>query len=80
MGNVELDGRYQLLRASDVVRDGMWLEMYEGGVARELVMTAFYSDIDGSLKLHVEQLEVPFEIVEAFIQKARQLLTPIKFE
>lgn len=80
MDPIELQKRYSLLRVSDVIRDGMWLEMYESGATRELVMTAFYSDIDGRLVLHIEQQEVPFDIVEAFMQKARHLLPPTKFE
>jgi hypothetical protein len=59
---MRIDGReYSLLMGSDVERDGMFLELYEGADAHSGSPLAeyFYSDVDGSMTLTEYERGVP---------------------
>jgi hypothetical protein len=75
---IEFEGRsYSLTLASDLVHDGMTLEMddiTDGG--QELVLFAFYSDVDDRITLSSYRENLPLEIVEWFIDRARKRLPP----
>jgi RNA polymerase subunit RPABC4/transcription elongation factor Spt4 len=70
--------RFEVVLASDVERDGMALELTrldESGSGPAL--EAFYSDADGSMTFLAHRpTEVPLEVVERFIQRARAVLPP----
>ncbi len=68
--------RYETIMASDVTRDGMWLELYERDPLRTLVLTAFYSDADGSFEFERHRDHVPPEVEAWFHQEARRRLPP----
>ena len=72
------DGRtYEVLRVSLVQRDAMALELWdttEGG--RCLVLQVFYSDAYGKMTISLFKSELPLELVEWFVRRARELLPP----
>jgi hypothetical protein len=76
---VEFRGRqYELIRASDVESDGMWLELYAlSGGGRSQMLDAFYSDACGEMNLTAYAPDMPLELVEWFVSRARQLLPPV---
>lgn len=67
---------YQVIRGSDVVRDGMFLELYPRTMREKLLMEAFYSDVDGSMTYQSFAEDVPEEVVVWFKQLANKLLPP----
>jgi len=70
----EHQGRqYHMIRASDLWRDGMGLELHEGGRA---VAEVFYSDITQDFALSVFQPAVPLATMETLIHAARASLPP----
>jgi hypothetical protein len=75
---VEFRGRqYELIRASDIERDGMWLELYDlTANERPEVLDAFYSDATGEMSFTANAPDLPFELVEWFVARARELLPP----
>lgn len=78
---VEFDGRhYDIVMASDVIRDGMGLELWDVAPApgRGLVAEAFWSDTDGVLTFTGSDLPVPFEVLEHFAAQVRPRLTPVQ--
>jgi hypothetical protein len=70
------DERYETVLASDIVRDGMWLELYDRQSSGELALTAFYSDLDGSFEFGRHQSDVPPEVEEWFRREAQRRLPP----
>jgi len=79
MPPVEFEGKqYYLVMGSDVIRDGMWLEFYgqTDGDAGVLVLTVFYSNADGRMSLTAYETDLPLQMVEWFIARARELLPP----
>jgi hypothetical protein len=62
--------------ASDVARDGMWLELWERHPSRELALCAFYSDADGSFEFERYRDDVPPDVEAWFHQEARRRLPP----
>lgn len=69
------DKRYELLRVSDVDRDGMWLELRDATYNE--VLTIFYSDASGQMTFTAYEQDLSLDLVEWFIQKARQALPPL---
>lgn len=67
--------QFRAVRGSDVVRDGMFLELSEAGSSSPL-LEAFYSDADGSFSLRGFGGSVPLAVAEQFIASARRLLPP----
>jgi len=80
MDGFEADGRvYKTTRASDVVRDGMTLELEEVALepGRGILAEAFWHDPDGRFTFTVYDKDpLPFALVEWFVTKARHLLPP----
>jgi hypothetical protein len=65
---------YQVIRGSDVIRDGMFLELCPRSIREKLLMEAFYSDVDGSMTYQSFAGDVPEEVVVWFKQLANKLL------
>ena len=70
---------YRLQRASDIPRDGMWLELYEPGESEELLLAAFWSDQTNTMSLEVRDDRISDEVLAAFLERARRVLPPIGF-
>lgn len=78
---MEFDGRhYDIVMASDVIRDGMGLELWDVAPTpgRGLVAEAFWSDADGTLTFTGNDLPVPFEALEHFVAQVRPRLTAVE--
>jgi hypothetical protein len=67
---------YELIRGSDVARDGMFLELWERA-SDDLLIEAFYSDADGSMALEQYRCEVPPPVWQWFQQMAWTYLPPV---
>ena len=72
---MDYHNQYEVVRGSDIVRDGMFLELRDG-VSKQLILEAFYSDVDGSLSLEHFCAGVPAEVVKWFRQQAAERLPP----
>lgn len=73
---IEQEGRkFEFIRGSDVINDGMYLEVWNDEEPKELMLFAFWSDADGSFTFTALQNNLPFALVERFIEVARQDLT-----
>lgn len=70
------DEQYETLMVSDIVRDGMHLELYDRSPARNLSLSAFYSDVDSSLEFERHRPDVPIEVEAWFQREARRRLPP----
>jgi hypothetical protein len=74
-----IDGEtYTLVKASDVIRDGVALECWrryehEDGV---LVAEAFWHDDTGKFTIKMPKGELPFVLVEAFLREAARWCPP----
>ncbi len=76
---IERDGkRYEIIKTSDIVRDGMWLELSLGTDAPKKDMLIFYSDVDGTFSFSADCRDIPLDIVEQFIAMAHELLPPVQ--
>lgn len=64
---------YEMTRASDLQRDGMSLELSQGGQA---LAEVFYSDLTGQFSISVFASAVPLELIEQLIVTARKSLPP----
>jgi len=80
MDGFEADGRFsKITRASDVVRDGMGLELEDVASApgEGPLAEAFWHDPDGRFTFTVYSKDpLPFALIKWFVAKARQLLPP----
>lgn len=74
---VELEGRqYEVLLGSDVVDDGMYLELAEpADRASGASLLVFRSDADGQMTFSARCKDVPLAAVEWFLAEAKRLLT-----
>jgi hypothetical protein len=73
------DRSYELVRGSDVERDGFALELWDvTGGADDQVLEAFYSDSDGSMTFSAYREDLALDVVEWFTRKARELLPRIE--
>ena len=76
----ESEGRHvEVLMASDVVRDGMGLELTDLGQTSGPgpALEIFYSDEDGSMTFSaLRAVDVPLEILTRFVEEARAKLPP----
>jgi hypothetical protein len=69
--------RYTTIMGSDLERDGMFLELLVDGRSQAPPLVAFYSDVTGEFALEtLEKTSIPFEVIDAFLQEARQCLPP----
>jgi hypothetical protein len=65
--------------ASDVIRDGMGLELVEESVAsgRRAALEVFYSDETGEFVFSADQVDdVPLELIDRFLADGRRRLPP----
>jgi hypothetical protein len=76
-GRLRHSDRYETVMASDVARDGMYLELWERHPSRELVLCVFYSDIDGSFEFERYRADIPPEVEAWFHQEAKRRLPPV---
>lgn len=67
--------RFQLIRGSDIHRDGMYLELLDVD-AQTTVAEVFYTDATGALTFSGYERDIPLEVIEALIERGKQLLTP----
>jgi hypothetical protein len=68
--------RYETIMASDVARDGIWLELWDRNSSRELALCVFYSDADGSFEFERDRADVPPAVAAWFQEEARRRLPP----
>ncbi|MBJ8676043.1 hypothetical protein I5442_06365 [Citrobacter freundii] len=71
--------KFELRRGSDVLRDGMYLELSvsETSPLRQ-VAEVFYSDVTQDFFLTCYEESIPLEAVEKLISEARIALPPVK--
>lgn len=70
---------YEFTMASDLIRDGMSLEceqIHPDG-ERTLLIEAFWHDPTGRFTIHPMVPELPFALMQTFLQKASERLPPI---
>lgn len=66
---------YNLVRGSDVVRDGMYLELSQEG-GKTGIAEVFFSDETSEFVLNTFGNDVPLETIEWMVGKARESLPP----
>ncbi|WP_206098197.1 hypothetical protein [Pantoea endophytica] len=73
--------KYEMRRGSDVLRDGMYLELSvsETSPLRQ-VAEIFFSDITHEFFLTCYEENIPLEVIEELISKARTSLPPVVSE
>ncbi|AXY36092.1 hypothetical protein [Yersinia pseudotuberculosis] len=71
--------KYEMRRGSDVLRDGMYLELSvsETYPLRQ-VAEVFFSDITHEFFLTCYEENIPLEVIEKLISKARTSLLPME--
>jgi hypothetical protein len=74
------DRKYEIILGSDIVADGMYLEAREVEEPTEVLLFAFWSDVDGSFTFSSYKQDLPFVLVEVFVQMARERLPDRTFE
>ncbi len=76
---IEAQGRkFWFQRASDIVRDGMGLELLEGEMpGGEVVAEVFFSDQSASFTVSLFAPDLPLEAVEALLAEAQRVLPPV---
>ena len=67
---------YELIRASDVQRDGMALECWEVGATSGPLLEAFWRDSDRDFRFTAFEQNLPFGLVEVFVESALDALPP----
>ncbi len=77
--------RYELIRGSDTVRDGLYIELSEYIPSQskfidtsywKVILYTFRSDVDGSVTFSCYKEEIAFHLVEIFMAEVKkQLLT-----
>lgn len=72
---------YHFILASDIVRDGMYLEVNKANTNPSIhVAEVFYSDVDHHFYLTTFIDNVPMELIEVLIEKAKKTLPPKSFQ
>ncbi|WP_272528662.1 MULTISPECIES: hypothetical protein [unclassified Providencia] len=70
---------YELSRGSDIVRDGMYLELTMANTDPVLQLAeVFYSDVTHQFTLTCYEPNIPLEVVENLIEQAKKLLPLIE--
>jgi hypothetical protein len=64
---------YHMIRASDLKRDGMSLELHSGSRA---VAEVFYSEVTREFTISVFEQDLPLAVIEQLISSARVGLLP----
>ncbi|APC11845.1 MULTISPECIES: hypothetical protein [Providencia] len=73
------DTEYELSRGSDIVRDGMYLELTMANTDPVLQLAeVFYSDVTHQFTLTCFEPNIPLEVIETLIEQAKKLLPPIE--
>jgi hypothetical protein len=72
----ELPPTFRIVRGSDIQRDGMYLELVDC-VSGDEVAEVFYSDESSKMKITLFRQDVPVEVVEHLIEKAKRDLPPV---
>jgi len=73
--------QYNLTRGSDVIRDGMYLELSEVGISPlRQIAEVFYSDVTHEFSFSCYEGCIPLEEIEKLIHEAKKLLPPAKQE
>jgi hypothetical protein len=77
----ERDGEnYEILYGSDIVQDGVFLELNEAGADRgETLLYAFWSYQTRITTFRAFRPELPFALVETFVAEVRHRLPPDGF-
>ncbi|HNW91901.1 MAG TPA: hypothetical protein PKM88_03210 [bacterium] len=73
----ELANGFQTIRGSDVDRNGMYLELIDSETRNEFA-AIFYSDDTHKMTLSLFRKDIPLEVIEKFIEKAKTDLPPMK--
>lgn len=74
--SIEFGGRtFQFFRASDVVRDGVGFEAWEGD---EQVAEVFYWDSTSKATFSAFTDDLPVELISYLITEGLQQITPVK--
>lgn len=76
---IEVNGtRYEIIRGSDVVRDGMYLELRLPDTSPvEQLAEIFYSDVTHQFSIRIFADNLPLSIIETLITEAKTAL-PLK--
>ncbi|MEQ4673047.1 hypothetical protein ABN063_00605 [Providencia vermicola] len=70
---------YEFGRGSDIVRDGMYLELTMANTDPVLQLAeVFYSDVTHQFTLTCFEPNIPLEVIETLIEQAKKLLPPIE--
>lgn len=70
---------YEFARGSDIVRDGMYLELTMANTDPVLQLAeVFYSDVTHQFTLTCFEPNIPLEVIETLIEQAKKLLPPIE--
>lgn len=70
---------YEFGRGSDVIRDGMYLELTMANTDPVLQLAeVFYSDVTHQFTLTCFEPNIPLEVIETLIEQAKKLLPPIE--
>ena len=67
--------RYSTVRASDLERDGMALELQQDG---RVVAEVFYLDAFGEFTISLFEEGLPLPVIEQLISEARATLVPVR--
>lgn len=65
------------MRGSDLQRDGMYLELIDEATGVG-VAEVFYSDATHAMTISAFRAELPLQVVELLIEKAKQDLPPLE--
>lgn len=69
--------RYTTLKASDILRDGIGLELHWWAQGQDsIIAEVFYSDANHTWTLNTFDHDVPLELVEELIAEAKRRLLP----
>ena len=77
--DVSRDGRFETVMASDVIRDGMGLELTDLSDPQSgPVLEAFWHDDGSGFDFYCHrEAKLPFEVVAEFIETAKGQLPPV---
>lgn len=68
------DREYHIVMGSDVIRDGMYIEVKDAGRGADAILEVFFSDASHDMLVTLFEPNVPVEIVEWAISIARERL------
>ena len=68
---------FETVRGSDIGRDGMYLELSETG-GEQGIAEIFYSDQTGDFTVNTFGNDIPLEVIEWMVVRARQDLSAVR--